>query len=130
VHPSHLKCQNTENRFISLHYEEKHEGLGKQNTSDRYRLRPCSNEACFPQGEFVRAKPTFSFAGIVYHISKSDTAKEKSLRNTRFPYYVFVALCIVVIVVSLIKIAASNENIECFREYFAVGYRATDPSFL
>jgi hypothetical protein len=45
------------------------------------------------------------------------------------PYYVFVALCIVVIVVSLIKIAASNENIECFREYFAVGYRAPDPSF-
>jgi hypothetical protein len=42
------------------------------------------------------------------------------------PYYVFVALCIVVIVVSLIKIAASNENIECFREYFAVGYRAPD----
>jgi hypothetical protein len=32
------------------------------------------------------------------------------------PYYVFVALCIVVIVVSLIKIAASNENIECFCE--------------
>jgi hypothetical protein len=27
------------------------------------------------------------------------------------PYYVFVALCLVVIVVSLIKIAASNENI-------------------
>jgi hypothetical protein len=23
-----------------------------------------------------------------------------------------------------------NENIECFREYFAVGYRAPDPSFL
>ena len=46
-----------------------------------------------------------------------------------FPYYVFVALCIVVIVVSLIKIAASNENIECFRQYFAVGYRAPDPSF-
>jgi hypothetical protein len=45
------------------------------------------------------------------------------------PYYVFVARCIVVIVVSLIKIAASNENIECFREYFAVGYRAPDPSF-
>ena len=45
------------------------------------------------------------------------------------PYYVFVALCIVVVVVSLIKIAASNENIECFREYFAVGYRAPDPSF-
>jgi hypothetical protein len=45
------------------------------------------------------------------------------------PYYVFVALCIVVIVVSLIKIAASNENIECFREYFAVGYRTPDPSF-
>jgi hypothetical protein len=45
------------------------------------------------------------------------------------PYYVFVALCIVVIVVSLIKKAASNENIECFREYFAVGYRAPDPSF-
>jgi hypothetical protein len=45
------------------------------------------------------------------------------------PYYVFVALCIVVIVVSLIKIAASNENIECFREYLAVGYRAPDPSF-
>jgi hypothetical protein len=45
------------------------------------------------------------------------------------PYYVFVALCIVVIVVSLIKIAASNENIECFREYFAVGCRAPDPSF-
>jgi hypothetical protein len=45
------------------------------------------------------------------------------------PYYVFVALCIVVIVVSLIKIASSNENIECFREYFAVSYRAPDPSF-
>jgi hypothetical protein len=45
------------------------------------------------------------------------------------PYYVFVALCIVVIVVSLIKIATSNENIECFREYFAVGYRAPDSSF-
>ena len=46
------------------------------------------------------------------------------------PYYVFVALCIVVIVVvSLIKIAASNENIECFREYFTVSYRAPDPSF-
>jgi hypothetical protein len=43
------------------------------------------------------------------------------------PYYVFIALCIVVIVVSLIKIAASNENIECLREYFAVGYRAPDP---
>ena len=23
----------------------------------------------------------------------------------------------------------TNENIECFREYFAVGYRAPDPSF-
>ena len=45
------------------------------------------------------------------------------------PYYVFVALCIVVMVVSLIKIAASNENIECFCEYFAVGYRAPGPSF-
>jgi hypothetical protein len=45
------------------------------------------------------------------------------------PYYVFVALCIVVIVISLIKIAASNENIECFREYFGVGYNAPDPSF-
>jgi hypothetical protein len=46
------------------------------------------------------------------------------------PYYVFVALCIVVIVVvSLIRIAASNENIEYFREYFAVGYRAPYPSF-
>jgi hypothetical protein len=45
------------------------------------------------------------------------------------PYYVFVALCIVVIVVSLIKIESSNENIECFCEYFAVGYRAPDPSF-
>ena len=52
------------------------------------------------------------------------------------PYYVFVALCIVVIVVSLIKIAIfmkilnvfANENIECFREYFAVGYRAPDPT--
>jgi hypothetical protein len=44
-------------------------------------------------------------------------------------YYVFVALCIVVIVVSLIKIAVSNENIERFREYFAVGYCAPDPSF-
>ena len=30
----------------------------------------------------------------------------------------------------VIKIAASNENIECFHEYFAVGYRAPDPSFL
>ena len=49
--------------------------------------------------------------------------------NIDSPYYVFVALCIVVIVVSLIKIAASNENIEYFREYFAVGYRAPDPSF-
>jgi hypothetical protein len=47
--------------------------------------------------------------------------------NIDSPYYVFVALCIVVIVVSLIKIAASNENIEYFREYFAVGYRAPDP---
>jgi hypothetical protein len=46
------------------------------------------------------------------------------------PYYVFVALCIVVIAVSLIKIVASNENNECFREYFAVGYGAPDPSFL
>ena len=45
------------------------------------------------------------------------------------PYYVFVALCIVVIVVSLIKIAALNENIEFFREYFAVAYRAPNPSF-
>ena len=45
------------------------------------------------------------------------------------PYYVFVALCIVVIVVSLIKIAALNDNIECFREYFAVSYRAPDPIF-
>jgi hypothetical protein len=44
------------------------------------------------------------------------------------PYYAFVALCIVVIVVSLIKIAASNENIECFRKYFAVGYRVPDPN--
>jgi hypothetical protein len=25
--------------------------------------------------------------------------------------------------------AALNENIECFREYFAVGYRAPNPSF-
>ena len=41
----------------------------------------------------------------------------------------FVALCIVVMMVSLIKIVASNENIEWFREYFAVGYRAPDPSF-
>ena len=46
-----------------------------------------------------------------------------------FPYYVFVALCIVVIMVTLIKIAASNENIECFREYFAVGCRSPDSSF-
>ena len=30
---------------------------------------------------------------------------------------------------SLIKIAALNENIEYFREYFVVGYRAPDPSF-
>ena len=30
----------------------------------------------------------------------------------------------------MIKIAASNENIECFREYLAVGYRAPDPSFV
>jgi hypothetical protein len=35
----------------------------------------------------------------------------------------------VVIVDTLIKIAASNENIECFREYFAVSNRALDPSF-
>jgi hypothetical protein len=28
-----------------------------------------------------------------------------------------------------IKITTSNKNIECFREYFAVGYRAPDPSF-
>jgi hypothetical protein len=32
-------------------------------------------------------------------------------------------------VVSLVKIAALNENIEYFREHFAVGYRAPDPSF-
>jgi hypothetical protein len=36
----------------------------------------------------------------------------------------FVSLFIVAIVLSLIKIAASNENIECFREYFVVGYIA------
>ena len=34
-----------------------------------------------------------------------------------------------VIVVSQIKIVASNEHIECFRKYFAVDYRAHDPSF-
>jgi hypothetical protein len=45
------------------------------------------------------------------------------------PYYVFVALGIVIIVVSLKKITASNENIECFREYFAVGYRALTLAF-
>ena len=44
-------------------------------------------------------------------------------------YYVFVALCIVVILVSLIEMAALNKDIKCFREYFAVGYRAPDPSF-
>jgi hypothetical protein len=27
------------------------------------------------------------------------------------------------------KDSGLNENIECFREYFAVGYRAPDPSF-
>jgi hypothetical protein len=58
-----------------------------------------------------------------------DALSNNLIVNSRFPYYVFVALCIVVIVVSLIKIVASNENIECFREYFAVGYRAPDPSF-
>jgi hypothetical protein len=31
--------------------------------------------------------------------------------------------------ITVIKIAASNGNIECFREYFAVGYRAPNPSF-
>ena len=59
----------------------------------------------------------------------SLTSTVENLANVRNPYYAFVALCIVVIVVSLIKIAASNENIECFREYFAVGYRVPDPSF-
>jgi hypothetical protein len=58
--------------------------------------------------------------------TKYVSMNEQILDST---YYVVVALCIVVIVVSLIKIAASNENIECFREYFAVGYRAPDPSF-
>jgi hypothetical protein len=61
---------------------------------------------------------------------EDGTVIGKDVNTIDSPYYVFVALCIVVIVVSLIKIAASNENIECFREYFAVGYRAPDPSFL
>jgi hypothetical protein len=56
-------------------------------------------------------------------------ARQSFLQFDDSPYYVFVALCIVVIVVSLIKIASSNENIECFYEYFAVSYRAPDPSF-
>jgi hypothetical protein len=58
------------------------------------------------------------------NISYLDAKKQ----SNDSPYFVLVALCIVVIVVSLIKIAASNENIEC-REYFAVGCRAPDPSF-
>jgi hypothetical protein len=46
------------------------------------------------------------------------------------PYYVFVALCIVVIVVSLIKIVASNENIECFREYLLLAIAHLTLAFL
>jgi SNF family Na+-dependent transporter len=53
-----------------------------------------------------------------------------SLKIRDSPYYVFVALCIVVIVVSLIKIAASNGNIECFREYFAVDIAHLTPKKL
>jgi hypothetical protein len=52
------------------------------------------------------------------------------LLNSRFPLLRFrSALYCGYSRVSLIKIAASNENIECFHEYFAVGYRAPDPSF-
>jgi hypothetical protein len=68
----------------------------------------------------------------VFCLSRANlfiTQKISPCNNTRSPLLRFRALCIVVIVVSLIKIAASNENIECFREYFAVGYRAPDPSF-
>jgi hypothetical protein len=54
-----------------------------------------------------------------------------NIPNWWFPLLLnFVALCIVIIVVSLIKRVASNENIECFREYFAIGYRAPVPNFL
>jgi hypothetical protein len=35
----------------------------------------------------------------------------------------------VVIVVSLMKIAASNENIDVFANTLLFGYRASDPSF-
>ena len=46
----------------------------------------------------------------------SVTSQDKLSRSNETildtSYYVFVALCIVVIVVLLIKIAASNENIE------------------
>jgi hypothetical protein len=52
------------------------------------------------------------------HTEIFNLAETCSIRDS--PYYVFVALCIVAIVVSLLKIAASNENIECFHEYFAV----------
>ena len=69
----------------------------------------------------------FSYC-VIYASQILFVFKQVIILDSRL-YYVFVALCIVVIVVSLIKIAASNENIECFREYFAVGYRAPDPSF-
>jgi hypothetical protein len=59
-----------------------------------------------------------------YRMDTECMKYKQSCKIIDSPYYVFVARCIVVIVVSLIKIAASNENIECFREYFAVGYRA------
>ena len=45
--------------------------------------------------------------------------------NTEKPFWE----CLTLIIIIIIKIAASNGNIECFREYFAVGYRAPDPSF-
>jgi hypothetical protein len=48
--------------------------------------------------------------------------------NTEKPFWECVTLIIIIIII-IIKIAASNGNIECFREYFAVGYRAPDPSF-
>jgi hypothetical protein len=76
--------------------------------------------------------PGRSSKTVLYHVAGSISARGPIITSPAIldsPFYVFGALCIVVIVLSLIKIAASNENIECFREYFAVGYRAPDPSF-
>ena len=70
----------------------------------------------------ARKRFTLTIFGMSVAVIPIDLIEINSIRHS--PYYVFVVLCIVVIVVSLIKIAAWNANIECFRECFAVGYRA------